>query len=454
MSEDLLFALGWKSGLACCVALLASLALRARPAAQRVAVLRAGVAALLLLPLLILALPVLEIAILPAAAPEPALSAAAGAWVMSDSAVVPAVSGTDWIALAYVAGVGLVLLRLAFGLFLLHRWTRHAVPASHPVWREAFARAAEPLRRPVRLLVSSGVVSPLSLGIAPATILISPDIEGRPDRAAAVIAHEIAHVRRLDWLAMLVGRFALALSWFNPLAWLLVAELTRQTELAADEEAVTHVGRADYAQTLLAVAGGRGAHAACGMAVTRSAMARRILRVLDAAPRKPASGLACAALMAGMPLGVAPLAAMQIVAQPQAPAAPRAERVASVRTAPVSPAPRAQAAPVRKPAARTAHPPASRRDRPARVAPAAEAARAPLQFHASIPATTRTTPPPTEQRLAAVQRLRSAALEYRDRARNPGLSLDIRQGYRNVAASLADEADKLERQAKQIAGAY
>ncbi|WP_414531027.1 M56 family metallopeptidase, partial [Staphylococcus aureus] len=62
---------------------------------------------------------------------------------------------------------------------------------------------------------------------------------------------------------MLVGRLALALFWFNPFAWLLVAELARQTELAADEEAVRHVARAGYAQTLLAVAGGCGAHAAC-----------------------------------------------------------------------------------------------------------------------------------------------------------------------------------------------
>lgn len=69
-----------------------------------------------------------------------------------------------------------------------------------------------------------------------------------------------------------------------------------------------------------------------------------------------------------------------------------------------------------------------------------------------VPPAARGAAPPTEQRLAAVQRLRSAALEYRDRARNLALSLDIRQGYRNAAASLADEADKLEKQAKQIAG--
>jgi beta-lactamase regulating signal transducer with metallopeptidase domain len=454
MTADLLIELGWKSALACSVALLASLALRGRPAAQRVAVLRAGVVALLLLPLLVLTVPVLEIAILPAAS-LPALPIAADALASPGIAAAPTALGIDWVALAYTAGVGLVLLHLAIGLFLLRRWTRHAVPASHPVWVEAFARAAEPLRRPVRLLVSPSIASPLSLGIAPATILIGPNIERRPDRAAAVIAHEIAHVRRFDWLAMLVGRFALALFWFNPLAWLLVIELTRHTELAADEEAVTHVARAEYAQTLLAVAGGCGTHAACGMAVTRSAMARRIRRVLDAAPRRPASRLVYAALVAGIPLGITPLAAMQIVERPHAATTPRAEQAAG-RPEPVTSAVRSREvreAPVRKPMARAPRVPSSRRDKPVRITSMAEAAPRPVTGR-GVPPAGRGAAPPTEQRLAAVQRLRSAALEYRDRARNLGLSLDIRQGYRNAAASLADEADKLEKQAKQIAGIY
>ncbi len=473
MIVDLLIELGWKSALACSAALLASQALRGRPASQRVAVLRAGVAALLLLPPLLLAMPAVEIAVLPAAAPLPALPAMAEAAALPVAVTAPAAPGIDWIALTYLGGAAFVLLRLAIGLFLLHRWTRHAVPASHPVWMEVFARAAEPLRRPVRLLVSPRIASPLSLGVAPATILIGPDIERRPDRAAAVIAHEIAHVRRFDWLAMLAARLALALSWCNPLAWLLVAELARQTELAADEDALQHVGRADYAQTLLAVAGGCGAHAACGMAVTHGAMARRIRRVLDAAPRKPASGLACAMLIGGIPLGIAPLAAMQVVERPQAatvravPAlSPPQVREEPVRTGVVlapsaSPSQREEAARVMaKARARVASTPVATRD-------ASRAGEAEARIKARTPMPTRgatisppgmgaprRVAPPTEQRLAAVQRLRKAALEYRDRAHNRALPLDIRQGYRNVAASLADEADRLEKQAQQMAGVY
>jgi beta-lactamase regulating signal transducer with metallopeptidase domain len=514
MIAALLIELGWKSALACAVALLASLALRGRPAAQRVAMLRAGVAALLLLPLLILTVPALEIAVLPAVAPLPELPM----MEIVTASVAPDAPEIDWIALAYGAGAAFVLLRLAIGLVMLHRWTRHAVPASNLVWLEAIARAAEPLKRPVRLLVSPSIASPLSLGVAPATILIGPDTERCPDRAAAVIAHEMAHVRRFDWPAMLAARLALALFWFNPLAWLLAAELARQTELAADEEAVTHVARTDYAQALLAVAGGCGAHAACGMAVTRSALARRIRRVLDAAPSKPASGLLCAALIGSIPLGIAPLAAMQLV---PAPSTPMPEPVAKVRQ-PASvpfpmPAPKPRAgqelaevtkprrlglkpAPAPTPAvgklapplvmmrapeaqtvpafaprleAKTAKEQVSRQSPDGKEAPGAEATRQAQatglkMAKAVLAAKQEAKPLPVKtvwgagpdarfqvaQRFQVASQLRKASRGYRAWSLNESFSLDVRKGYRNASESLRGEAEKLEKQANQMKAVF
>lgn len=514
MIPALLIELGWKSALACGVALLASQALLGRPAAQRVAMLRAGVAALLLLPLLILTVPVLEIAVLPAVAPLPALPVTE---IVSVPVAAPEAAEIDWIALAYGAGAAFVLLRLAIGLAMLHRWTRHAVPASNPVWLEAIARAAEPLKRPVRLLVSPRIPSPMSHGVVPATILIGPDTERRPERAAAVIAHEMAHVRRFDWPAMLAARIALALYWYNPLAWLLAAEVARQTELAADEDAVCHVARTDYAQALLAVAGGCGAHAACGMAVTRSALGRRIRRVLDAAPAKPASGLLCALLIGSLPLGIAPLAAMQLVpvqsaperqvaesvrqpapqparmvvaeakpAQAEAVEAPKARRIAPRRAPAAAPA----SAGLEPPLAmmRTADLPAGaafrsrfqakmerwrvfKREPDGKVVPGTEATvqaeETGLRMAKAALAAKEEGKPPArtvwgagpdqrsqvQQRIQVASQLRAAAQGYRERAKDQSLSPDVRNGYRSAAVSLVSEAEKLEKQVQQMKAA-
>lgn len=72
-----------------------------------------------------------------------------------------------------------------------------------------------------------------------------------------VIAHEEAHISRKDhWMKYIC--FAItAIHWFNPLAWLMFIYLGKDIEMACDEQVVKRIGvekRADYAQTLLALA--------------------------------------------------------------------------------------------------------------------------------------------------------------------------------------------------------
>lgn len=197
------------------------------------------------------------------------------------------------------------------GLLTLHRWTRAAVPPLDPRWTDALASSAARLRRPVRLLVSDAVPGPLSWGVAPAWLLIGP--ANRPEQAEAVIAHELAHVRRFDWPVLMAARIATALYWFNPLVWLLARMLARETELAADDDAMRHVAQTDYAQTLLTVASPSMPAAACGMTVSRSMLAGRIRRVLETRQHRPASRLLGGILLIGAPGAAAPLAAMQFV---------------------------------------------------------------------------------------------------------------------------------------------
>ncbi len=321
----LLIDLGWKSALVAGLALLAHAAMRRRPAAERAAVLQATLLALLALPLFALLLPALDLAWLPAqaAAPVAAMPVQASAAVIGVQPEATPSFGWNGMALAlYGAGVVALLLRFAVGLWTLRCWTTGARPAIDTRWQEAAANEAALLRRPVRLLVSPYAETPLSWGVSPAWILIGPATHDTPEQAEAVIAHEMAHIRRFDWLSLVVARLVTALFWFNPLSWLVVRELSREAELAADAEALRHISRHDYADALLAVAGGRLAHReANGMAFTRTALARRIAATLDgkvvrqARPRVKAVLLLTALAMA------APLAAAQLVTAPPLPPA-------------------------------------------------------------------------------------------------------------------------------------
>lgn len=351
----LLVDLGWKSGLIAGLALLANQLLRRRAPGERVALLRAGMVALLMLPLLALAGPEFQLAVLPAleAAPVVAPVATDAGTALPAIGEVQAATTFSWLLMLYLTGAGLLLARLGVGLLTLWRWTHTAVPVRDARWTTALH--AVRLRRQVHLLVSPRIAAPMSWGLSPAWVLIGPATERRAEQAEAVIAHELAHVRRFDWPVLMASQLATLCFWFNPLIWLFARELARQTELAADEDAIHHVARADYAQTLLALAGGAAHPAGCGMSITHGALGRRIRHVLDAEAARPASRLVCTAMLICAPLAAVPLAAAQLIRVP-------APRPAPMRVAADPPAPAIETyLPALIPAALAAESPAIRR---------------------------------------------------------------------------------------------
>jgi beta-lactamase regulating signal transducer with metallopeptidase domain len=326
MMLGLLIDLGCKSALIAGAALLVSAAMRGRPAAERAALLLAALVASLALFLLAPSLPPLNLAVLPAS--ETVSNTVATRSVPAAVAEVPrataaTLDGAGLVTVLYAAGVALLLIRFLTGLWTLRRWTQAARPAIDTHWQRVMDREAASLRRPFRLLVSPQAVTPLSWGIAPAWILIGPATHDRPEQAEAVIAHELAHIRRLDWLGLVVARVTVALFWFNPLVWLVARQLMREVELAADADALSRVDRYDYAQALLAVAGGGLAHPeANGMAFTRTALARRINTVLDGDAGRRMRPLVPALLLVAALGSAVPIAAAHIVRIPPVPPAP------------------------------------------------------------------------------------------------------------------------------------
>lgn len=370
--------MGWKSALIAGAALGLAYVLRSRAASDRAMVLRIGVTMLLLLPLAALALPALQIEAFSAPEPQPVAAAAAPAiapeaastyaYTPGPAAPLPAVEAaapqpaaaapsiwddpTPLVLLAYLGGLLMVGGRLLLGLFMLRRWTRAARDVTDPDWLAALARMRGADDR-VRLMVSDTVPSPLSWGWRRPVILIDPDTLDEPEEADAILAHEMAHVARRDWVALMLTRVAATVFWFNPVVWLLEREIVQQAEEAADCEAAAHVEPARYAQTLLTWAQvNGGAYAANSIAPKHSALGRRIRAILDR--RERPRGTAWARIAALTCVGLAaPIAAVQLVqaAQPEVPAAPAAppapRAVPAVPAAPAVPAvPAAPAAPM------------------------------------------------------------------------------------------------------------
>ena len=69
----------------------------------------------------------------------------------------------------------------------------------------------------------------------PVVFLPAAASEWSAERRRVVLLHELAHVRRGDWLVQMAAEALRCVWWFNPLAWMVCARLRRESEHAADD---------------------------------------------------------------------------------------------------------------------------------------------------------------------------------------------------------------------------
>jgi len=196
-------------------------------------------------------------------------------------------------------------------------------------WLSALARAQRRMgfKHGTALLTSDDLASPISWGLMRPVILLNTRAVEASGEAEAIIAHELAHVARMDWAKLLLARVATALFWFNPLVWILAREAHQLREEAADDSVLAaDIPDTDYAQLLVGVARHEcpglllGAH---GVAPSKSSLARRVARVLDGKTvRGPAARSFAAGVFVGAVAVAAPLAALTLTPAKPGPTKP------------------------------------------------------------------------------------------------------------------------------------
>ncbi len=228
------------------------------------------------------------------------------------------------------------LLGIASGLRSQRALGRRRPVAEGP-WQEALARLTRDagVRRRVRLTVSDRLSAPVAFGVLrpeiclPARALSDLD----PELARPTLAHELAHVVRLDPLWLGLAHVARTLLFVQPLNRLATRELTHLAELAADDWAARRSGdRFALARTLTEVASWlrrrEPAAAACAMVRRRGRLEQRVRRILDATPelRRPRARFAALLLPILAPLALPALATEPPPAEPPGAWAAAAER--------------------------------------------------------------------------------------------------------------------------------
>ena len=309
---------------------------RRRSAAERSWIAHIGLVALVMLALAPLVLPSWSVeapallgqveAAQPAPVPSPALPTvrksplpdrATPAAVPAKPAVTLSPVAVTTAAYAVPAAILLFVTLLALMRLIALRARADVLVDGH--WLSALARAQRRMgfKHGTALLTSDELASPISWGLMRPVILLNNRAVEASGEAEAIIAHELAHVARLDWLKLLLARVATALFWFNPFVWMLAREAHQLREEAADDAVLAaNISDTDYAQLLVGVARHEcpglllGAH---GVAPSKSSLARRVARVLDAgSARAPAARTFALGVFAGALLVAAPLTALTL----------------------------------------------------------------------------------------------------------------------------------------------
>jgi len=164
-----------------------------------------------------------------------------------------------WLLYLWATGAVLMLLRMIVGL----RGVRALVRASRPTEDLALAAIFEELRAAlgvtarVALRISTQVAAPVAVGLLwPTVVLPASLLSGIPTaHVRALLAHELAHIRRYDYLVNFLQLLAEAAFYFNPALWWISRQIRIEREACCDALAARHAGSAiDYAVALVAVA--------------------------------------------------------------------------------------------------------------------------------------------------------------------------------------------------------
>jgi beta-lactamase regulating signal transducer with metallopeptidase domain len=250
---------------------------------------------------------------------------AADALIPSAIAASGAIGSVLWLGWLWAFGVAAMMVRIAAGMTLFRRLDREPYAPLPPLWaaRVEVLRERLGIHRTVDVRLLQHAVPPCTgRALRPVIWLPLSMLTGLgPDQIEAVIAHELAHIRRLDWIWNAVQCAVETLLFYHPAMWWLSRRIREDRENACDDLAVGVCGDPlVLAEALNSLAHLRRSKLLFAFSTNGSPLMKRVTRLLNAGTvQRPGWKL---------PVGVLALGCSGVVlAMNVTPAAPRASAV-------------------------------------------------------------------------------------------------------------------------------
>ncbi|WP_260705570.1 M56 family metallopeptidase [Edaphobacter flagellatus] len=221
-----------------------------------------------------------------------------------------------WIDGLWLAGVCLLALRAVGGWWRLKLLQRDAAVAIPSAVQMSFEKVSGALRLtyPVILRVSTEVISPMVMGVWRASVILPMSVATSlpAEQLEAVLAHELAHIRRWDYLCNLLQTAIECLFFFHPAVWWISKRTRELREVCCDEIAARSCADPGiYAEALLQMEEQRAERMQLAMALhgEEGTLLHRIRRVMGEKGMEQRS-------MSGVRIAVAGFVVAGLVAAP------------------------------------------------------------------------------------------------------------------------------------------
>jgi beta-lactamase regulating signal transducer with metallopeptidase domain len=202
----------------------------------------------------------------------------------------------------WVIGVVLLSVRLAVGWKVICRLRAQGQSKKDSVWCTRFACLKERIgvSSSVQLLWSASASVPMVIGWARPVVLVPTALLTglSASQLEAVLAHELAHIRRHDYLVNLLQNVLETLLFYHPAVWWISEQVRNEREHCCDDLAATACGGTlNYARALTALAELRHRSGSLGLAATGGSLVARIARLAGFRSRGPRVGWPLTALV-------------------------------------------------------------------------------------------------------------------------------------------------------------
>ncbi|MDQ6705464.1 MAG: GWxTD domain-containing protein, partial [Acidobacteriota bacterium] len=190
-----------------------------------------------------------------------------------------------WLDPFWIAGVLIFHLRTLAGWFAARRLRVRGMCRAPDLWQERLSQLGARMRlsKPVALLESCLVDVPVVIGYLRPVILMPVGLlVGLPaSQIELILLHELAHIRRYDYLVNLLQGYLEGLLFYHPAVWWISGVVRAERENCCDDLVVTMNGNAhEYALTLATLEQNRWSGREAALAATGGHLMKRIRRLL------------------------------------------------------------------------------------------------------------------------------------------------------------------------------